>query len=69
MRYVKGFKVSSTISLSHLLFVDDIILFGEGTVKEWESFKIILDLLCAATGMQINVNKSQLLFHASWAEV
>jgi len=60
---LKGIKVSSSISLTHMLFVDDIIIFGEAKDNEWESFKLILDCFCKATGMIINVQKSQLLFH------
>jgi len=41
--------------LSHLLFVDDILLFGEGSVREWRYFKGIIYTLCLATGMEVNI--------------
>ena len=55
---VKGIKVSSKLSLTHLLFVDDVILFGLGSYEEWLVFKGILDIFCEASGMSINENKS-----------
>ena len=55
---VKGIKVTSKLSLTHLLFVDDVILFGLGSYEEWLAFKGILDIFCEASGMSINVNKS-----------
>ena len=35
---VMGFKVSSSLNLTHLLFVDDVLLFGLGNVEEWQHF-------------------------------
>ena len=55
---VKGVKISTDFSLTHLLFVDDIIIFGLGSLDEWLDFKVILDLFCEASGMSINMNKS-----------
>ena len=45
------------------LFVDDAVLFGAGTLSEWQHYKHILDTFCSATGMEINVEKSSFLFH------
>ena len=55
---IKGIKISSHLSLTHLLFVDDVILFGLGSFKEWMAFKVILDTFCEAFGRCINLNKS-----------
>jgi hypothetical protein len=41
---IKGIKMWNFLSLSHLLFVDDVILFGLGTHKEVGNYKEILDL-------------------------
>ena len=60
---VKGIKISKDLSLSHLLFVDDVILFGLGTCEEWAAFKVILDTFCEAYGMFINAEKSCFLFN------
>ena len=55
---VKGIKISQQLSLTHLLFVDDVILFGYGTFEEWIAFKVLLDTFCEASGMFINSEKS-----------
>ena len=55
---VKGIKISKDLSLTHLLFVDDVILFGMGTIEEWISLKVLLDIFCEASGMLINSEKS-----------
>ena len=60
---IKDLSISPQISLTHLLFVDDVILFGSGTVEEWVAFKVILDNFCAASGMCINLDKSCFLFN------
>ena len=56
--YVKGIKITKYLSLTHLLFVDDVILFGVGTYEEWLALKVLLDTFCAASGMLINFEKS-----------
>ena len=48
---IKGIKISTHLFLTHLLFVDDVILFGLGTYEEWITFKVILDTFCEAFGM------------------
>ena len=58
---IKGIKISHQFSLTHLLFVDDVILFGLGSFEEWLAFKAILDIFCEASSMSINVNKSSFL--------
>ena len=60
---ISGIKVSPSLNLPHLLFVDDVILFGMGTVEEWKNYKEILDTFCSATGMEISVAKSSFLFN------
>ena len=60
---IMGIKVSSTLNLTHLLFVDDVLLFGVGTVEDWQHFKALLDLFCSATGMKISEEKSSFLYN------
>ena len=58
---IKGIKILAHLFLTHLLFVDDVILFGFGSLEEWRAFKDILDTFCEASGMSININKSNFL--------
>ena len=50
-----GIKLMPTVSFTHLLFVYDVVLFGCGTIMEWQAYKYILDLFCAASGMCISL--------------
>lgn len=58
---VKGLEVVVNMLISHLLFVDDILLFTNGSLNEIKELKNILDLFMKATGMQVNHRKSQLI--------
>lgn len=58
---IKGIKVTKLIRITHLLFLDDVILFGEGTKKEWQAYKAIMDIFCKATSMLISESKSTIL--------
>jgi len=60
---IRGVRVSANHHLSHVLFVDDVLLFGGNTLEEWECFKDILTLFCTATGMEISLTKSALIAH------
>lgn len=48
----------NNIPLTHQQFVDDIMLFGEPTVKEVRHLKRILDLFSEASGLEVNREKS-----------
>ena len=37
--------------------MDDVVLFGYGSLKEWDAYKDIFDLFCATSGMCISVEK------------
>eukprot|EP00253_Pinus_taeda_P026017 PITA_26017 len=48
----------NNLPLTHQQFVDDIMLFGEPTVKEVRHLRRILDLFVEALGLEINKDKS-----------
>ena len=60
---IKGIKISNDLTITHLLFVDDVILFGMGTFEDWIAFKVILETFCEASGMKINMDKSCFLHY------
>ena len=60
---IRGIKISSALALTHLLFVDDVILLGTGTLHEWMAFKVILSTFCKASGMSISLEKSGFLYN------
>eukprot|EP00253_Pinus_taeda_P006109 PITA_06109 len=59
---VKGIEVAINLYITHLLFVDDILIFTNGNHNELKEFKCIFDLFLKATSMQINSGKSQVCF-------
>jgi hypothetical protein len=64
---IEGVWVANGIRLTHLLFVDDVILFGNDNLLEWKVIKEALDLFCNATGMSFSSQKS-LFLEAGWTE-
>jgi hypothetical protein len=48
--------------ISHSQFVDDILLMGMSTAREALCFRSIIDLFCEASGMEVNLSKSQVFF-------
>ena len=59
---IRGIKISANMTLTNLLFVDNVVLFCIGTVDEWMAFDVILETFCAASGMFISLEKSGFLF-------
>ena len=57
-RSFKGIKITSSLELTHILFIDDVVMLGEGTWENLKETKKILELYKKATGMHINVEKS-----------
>ena len=55
---IKCIKITSSLVLKHLLFIDDVILLGTGTLSEWMAFDVILDTFCKASRMCISIDKS-----------
>eukprot|EP00253_Pinus_taeda_P031160 PITA_31160 len=56
---IKGLKLwGNNLCLTHQQFVDDIMLFGEPTVKEVKHLRKILDPFVEASGLEINRDKS-----------
>lgn len=54
---IQGNKISSHSYISHLLFVDDVLLFGLGSLKEWEAYRDIICVFCDASRMNISGQK------------
>jgi hypothetical protein len=56
-----GIAISLALNLTHLLFVDYVLLFYNGQRGDAKNMKRILDLFSRAIGMQINERKYTLL--------
>ena len=56
---IKGIKLwGNNLPITHQQFVDDVMLFGEVSVKEVRNFKRVLEIFMEASGMEINNEKS-----------
>jgi len=55
---ISGLKIMEHFYLIHLLFVDDILIFINGSVWDSTTLNEILQLFCSATGMELNRGKS-----------
>jgi hypothetical protein len=56
----QGIKTSPDLRITHLLFVDDVLIFSSGRPRDVETLAAILQLFQDATGMIINSQKSTL---------
>ncbi|KAK8933266.1 hypothetical protein KSP39_PZI015833 [Platanthera zijinensis] len=58
-----GIKINASASkITHLLFVDDTLLFGTATAGTANEFSNILRSYCAQSGEAINASKSNIIF-------
>jgi hypothetical protein len=54
----QGLKVALGTQISNLLFVDDVLVLGDGNIDYWKALKVILTNFCDATRLSINLRKS-----------
>ena len=57
---IKGVKVANQIEITHVLFVDDVLMFGDGTFSNIQNLVKVLKSYQRATRMEINLEKSKL---------
>lgn len=51
---LSGLKITDDCYLTHILFVDDILILLDGSIRDSLTFSRILQLLSRATGMIVN---------------
>ena len=59
---IKGIKVSAIKEVTHNLFVDDVLLFGEGSIRNLEYFLSLIEKYRRDTGMVVNGDSCPLSF-------
>nr|GEU46976.1 putative RNA-directed DNA polymerase, eukaryota, reverse transcriptase zinc-binding domain protein [Tanacetum cinerariifolium] len=57
----KGLQIQGSVSLSHLFYADDAVFIGEWSNDNLDNLIRILKCFHLASGLRINVNKSQVL--------
>ena len=62
---IRGFHVGAVnsvgVCISHLLFVDDTILFCDASREQLLSIRLVLSCFQAFTGLKVNVGKSEIV--------
>uniref|UniRef100_A0A803NT74 Reverse transcriptase domain-containing protein n=1 Tax=Cannabis sativa TaxID=3483 RepID=A0A803NT74_CANSA len=60
---IRGFKTSrSATPITHLMFADDVMLFGQASLKEADAFLQCLQIYCSWSGQSVNFQKSTIHF-------
>jgi DNA-directed RNA polymerase subunit F len=60
---IRGLKISRhSLAIHHLLFVDDLLIFGKATPKEANNVHSYLEKYCLWSGQSINSRKSSIRF-------
>lgn len=60
---IQGAKIAKNCTpITHMMFADDVVLFGPATKREAEGFKECLDLYCNWSGQEISLEKSGVFF-------
>jgi len=59
---IHGLKIPDECFLTHLLFVDDVLIFLDGSIQDSHSLSKILSLFSTTTGMLSNQSKSTITF-------
>jgi hypothetical protein len=62
-RSIQGVKMGGTEYHTHLLFVDDVLLFTNGSLAEGLKLNEALQLYCKASGMEVKIHKSSIRFN------
>ena len=62
LKDIARIKVARTTVISRLFYVDDVLLFGQGSVVEWRSYKVIINLFYKALGLDIIFKKSCFIY-------
>lgn len=61
-KQIRGLKFGHHISISHLLFTDDSLIFSRASLKDCQHLKDIFDNYSAASGQIFNFEKSSMFF-------
>ena len=59
---IHGMRFGNTITVSHLLFADDSLIFTRATIDDCKHLKAIFDCYSMASGQLFNLDKSLMFF-------
>ena len=58
---ILGIKLNDFIQLTHLLFIDDVVIFLDGSCQDNSNFLKLFNIFLKATSMEPNNNKSTII--------
>ena len=64
-KLIHGLKFSRDLSISHLLFADDSLIFTKATVEDCKNLKKLFECYKKASGQIFNMEKSSMFFSSS----
>jgi hypothetical protein len=59
--FLTGFSIGRDVSISHLLFADDSILFCDANPQHLMYIRLVLTFFEAVTGLRVNLSKSEMV--------
>jgi hypothetical protein len=59
---------SAAVSISHMMFADDLIMIAEATVDQAHLIRNVLDDFCSKSGQKVNLHKSKVFFSNNMKE-
>ena len=62
-KVIEGVTFVGIVNLTHLIFVDDVLLFDKGTLEEWQAFQSLISLFCDSSRLEVSPNKSCFVFY------
>lgn len=60
--HFKGIRINRSLGITHLLFLDDVLLFCDGTLRDGQKLSEIMDIYCKASGMLVKLRKSTISY-------
>lgn len=57
--------MANTCFVTHLLFVNDLLILFDGSRRDVAKLNKIIELFCKATGIRINIEKSKVSFYGN----
>lgn len=61
MKCFKGFQIGNNLSISHLLFVDDTLIFCKSNESNLGNLRCIIFLFEAMSDLRVNLSKNVLI--------
>ena len=65
-KLIHGIIFWHSLSISHILFVDNVIIFGKIFINEWHYFHLIISLFYSASSMSVSVEKHFFFIVLKW---